>query len=46
MAYSCGEADEAGFWVGLGGRGRERMIRPSEQETERGSDGKGLKKDG
>jgi hypothetical protein len=32
--------------VGLGRRGRERMMRPSDQATEQGSVGKGLKKDG
>jgi len=39
---SCGEAD-GGFWVGLGKRGRERMVR--HQAAERGSVGKRLKKE-
>jgi len=34
MVFSCGEADEAGFWVGPGRRGRERMMRPSDRATE------------
>jgi hypothetical protein len=32
MVFSCGEADEAGFWVGPGKRG---MIRPSDRTTKR-----------
>jgi hypothetical protein len=28
--FSCGEADEGGFWVGLGRSGRERVIRPGD----------------
>jgi len=34
MVFSYGEADEGGFWVGLGRRGRERRDeaqRPSEE---------------
>jgi hypothetical protein len=33
MVFSCGKADEGGFWVGPGRRGKERMVRlerPSE----------------
>jgi hypothetical protein len=28
--FSCGEADEGALWVGLGKRGRLRMMRPSD----------------
>jgi hypothetical protein len=45
MVFSCGEADEGGFWVGLG-RKRVGSSVVRRQATERGSVEKGWKKDG